>query len=804
MNEFFPHFQVDYSKNRSNKEAIFQGQTYRITVLSERLLRLEYNKDGIFFDDLTEQVINRNFEVPEFQIQQDDKFLEITTKYFKLQYIKEKPFLGSKLAPDANLKVTLAGTDKIWYFHHPEARNFGTTPMSLDENSKKFSTVKGLYSVDGFASFDDSSSLVLMPDGTLMTNTIPRIDTYLFVYRRDFGLCLKDYFTLTGYPALIPRYALGIWWNRNEIYNFQDTKDLILNFNRNQIPLSILLLGEFWHLKDKNDLSLYKTGFTFNRNLFPDPNFFLNYMHERGIRVGINLNPMEGIMPHEDSYDVIARNLGLNDRYTIPFNVFDKMIMIQYFEYLIKPLTQKGVDFFWIDYYHAKDPITLRALSYYHFEDYKQYPDRRGLVLARNGGVAAHRYPVLYSGETTVSWDTLKILPYYNSLASNKGISFWSHDVGGYKDGVEDAELYMRYVQLACFSPIFRFSAKEGHYYKREPWRWDVKTLTIVRDYCILRHRFIPYLYAEAYKYHKTGLPIVQPLYYLNPLIYDEPMYRNEYYFGTELFVAPITVKKDMVMNRAITRIFLPEGTWYDFKTGKKFLGNKYYVVFYKDEDYPVFAKKGSIIPLADLENNINVTNPPETMEIHVFPGQSNTYYLYEDDGFSSLYEQGYYIMTTIDYNYLQNNYTLIIRPVEGKSGMIPETRDYRIRFRNTREAEDVKAYVDKDLIPCETFVDDADFIVMVHNVKTTKQLTINCKGKDIEIDAVRIINEDIDSIINDLQIETRLKEEIASIMYSDIDVKKKRIQIKKLKKRGLDSIFIRMFLKLLEYVSEL
>ena len=78
MNEFFPHFQVDYSKNRSNKEAIFQGQTYRITVLSERLLRLEYNKDGIFFDDLTEQVINRNFEVPEFQIQQDDKFLEIT------------------------------------------------------------------------------------------------------------------------------------------------------------------------------------------------------------------------------------------------------------------------------------------------------------------------------------------------------------------------------------------------------------------------------------------------------------------------------------------------------------------------------------------------------------------------------------------------------------------------------------------------------------------------------------------------------------------------------------------------------
>lgn len=804
MADFFPHFQVDYSNNRSKPEVIFQGQTYRITVLSERLIRLEYSKDGIFFDDLTEQVINRNFPVPEFTVQQDRKYLVIKTKYFELQYLKEKPFVGSKLAPDANLKVTLVNTDKLWYFNHPEARNFGTSPMGLDENSEKIRYTKGLYSVDGFASLDDSKSMILMPDGYLSTTNAERIDTYLFVYRRDFGLCLKDYFSLTGYPNLIPRYALGIWWNKNEIYNFQDTKDLLLNFNRNKIPLSILLLGEFWHLKDGNHLDLYKTGFTFNRNLFPDPNFFTNYMHERGVHVGLNIDPSEGIMPHEDAYEDVARDLGLQDRQTIPFQAFDKFVLTSYFNRLIDPLTSKGIDFFWIDYVHEKDLLTLRALNYYHYENYKKYRDRRGLIMSRNGGVAAHKYPVLFSGETTVSWNTLKNLPYYNSLASNKGISWWSHDVGGYKDGVEDGELYTRYVQLACFSPIFRFASKRGHYYKREPWKWDIKTLSIVREYCSLRHRLIPYLYGEAYKYHKTGLPLVQPLYYLNPEVYDEPSFRNEYYFGTELFVAPITVKKDMVMNRAIMRLFLPEGMWYDFKTGKKFPGNKRYVTFYKDEDYPVFAKKGSIIPLADFEENINVTNSPTSMEIHVFPGKSNTYYLYEDDGFSSLYEKGYYIMTTIDYNYLQNNYTLIIRPVEGKSGIIPEMRDYRIRFRNTREADDVQVYLDKDLIPFEQYVEDSDFIISVKNVKTTGQLTVNCKGKDIEIDAVRIINEEIDSIISDLQIETRLKEKIATIIYSDLDIKKKRIAIKKMKQDGLDSIFIRMFMKLLEYMSEL
>ena len=257
-------------------------------------------------------------------------------------------------------------------------------------------------------------------------------------------------------------------------------------------------------------------------------------------------------------------------------------------------------------------------------------------------------------------------------------------------------------------------------------------------------------------------------------------------------------------MGRAVERVFLPEGTWYDFKTGKKFPGNKRYVVFYKDEDYPVFAKSGSIIPLADLEENINNANSPKAMEIHIFPGKSNIYNLYEDDGYSSLYKDGYYIVTRIDYNYLANNFTVIIRPVEGKSGIIPDKRDYRIRFRNTREADEVVVMLGKDAIPSTSYVEDNDFIVEVKAVPTTQQLTINCKGKNIEIDAVRIINEDLDAIISDLQIETRLKEMISDIIFGDLPIDKKRIEIRKLRKKGLSGIFIRMFIKLLEYTAEL
>ena len=802
MASFDAHFAPDLSKSVANERAVFQGPNYRITVLTERLVRLEYSVDGHFSDDLTTLVQNRRFSVPQFKVEQDQTYLVITTSYFMLQYLKNKPFLGPKFAPDSNLKVVLLNTDKMWFYGQAEARNFKGGAISLDDYKGRVKLDKGLYSTDGFVMLDDSGNFEIDANGFLVKPDVNKVDLYLFMYKRDFGMCLRDYFTLTGYPPLIPRYALGVWWNREKIYNFDNTKSLVKAFNRYQIPLSVLLLSEFWHIKDANDYNLYRTGFSFNRELFPNPEEFVKYMHDRGVRVGVNIDPSEGVRKEEDRYLNIAQELNIADGVTIPYNVFDKNFMALYVKHLIDPLLDLGVDVYWLDY--KKDLEAIQTLQYYYNKDFDRMKDTRPLVLTRSPLVAPHRAGILYSGETIVGWDTLKFLPFYNSMAANKGVSWWSHDVGGYKDGIEDSELYLRYVQLSAFSPIFRFSAKRGVYYKREPWMWDVKTFTIAREYCWLRQRLIPYLYTAAYEYHKTGMPLIQPIYYTYPEIYDEPTYRNEYYFGKELFVAPITKPKDVTMNRSIERVFLPKGIWYDFKTGKKFVGNKRYVVFYKEEEYPIFARAGAIIPLANLEKNINDTNPPKSMEINVFPGQSNEFKLYEDDGITKLHEDGYYIVTSIDYNYLQNNYTLIIHPVEGKTEIIPRLRDYKIRFRNTRTADSVEIYLNGNLanLEYECYEDENDFVVDIKGVDTTKQLTVNCKGKDIEINAVRIVNEDVNSIISDLKITTKLKEEIANIFFSDLDIKVKRIRIKKL--HGLDRRFVRMFIKLLEYLAEI
>ena len=796
------HFKINTDNLVCDTKTVFKGVNYRITVLSDRLIRFEYSLEGNFYDGATELVHNRNFSEPKIKAEQDDKFLVITTKYFVMQYAKEKPYKGPSFAPDSNLKVKLVNTDKLWYVGHPEARNFKGSAFSIEDFGSETTLSKGLYSTDGFAMLDDSHSMLIDEDGYL-TPGGKRQDFYLFVYRRDFGLCLKDYFTLTGYPPLIPRYALGVWWNRDLIYNFDDTKKILKTFNKNGLPLSVLLLSEFWHKKDKNNYNLYKTGYTFNEELFKNPKEFTKYMHDNGVHVGINLDGSEGINAMDDGYLKMCEELNNPTDKLIPFKVLSKEFIVSYLENLIKPLYDLGIDFFWLD---SKDELTSRALNYYHFNDYNQFQDKRGMIISRNGGKAAHLYPVHYSGETKVGWDTLKYLPYYNSTSSNIGLSWWSHDVGGYKSGIEDSELYLRYVQFSTFSPIFRFSAKRGAYYKREPWRWDMKTFTIVKDYCRLRHKLIPYLYTEGYKYHKNCLPVVQPLYYYYPEIVDEPSYRNEYYLGSDLLVAPITKPKDEIMDRSVEKIFLPKGIWYDFKTGKKFVGGKRYISFFKDEDYPVFAKAGSIIPLAILdEDNLNNTNSPKKMEIDIFPGNSSVYRMYEDDGISSLYEDGYFIITAIDFGYASDNYSLAIHPVEGKTGIIPDKRNYKIRFRNTRLPEKIIVDINGDLIKdYDAYIDDNDLIIDIKNVDTRKNLSIKCTGKNIEIDAVRIINEDINEIISDLKIETLLKERLASIIFSDKPINKKRIEIKKLKNAGLNELFIKMFIKLLEYIEEI
>lgn len=762
----------------SDKESYIIGNKYRFTVLSPRLIRLEYSADGIFEDRPTALVINRIFPKVNYSITESETLIQIATEVFTLTYVKDKELKSSTLS--SNIKAVINNTKIEWQLNNPEAKNLRSINFSIDSIKDKIILDKGLYSLDGFCIIDDSSNPVLDENDSFIQRKPGVKDLYLFMYNKDFEGCLSDYFTLTGYPSLIPRYALGAWWYKNDKYTTDDINNLITRFNNDNIPISIFLLGDYWHDNTNNYTPVI------------DLRSASAYLNNYNIKLGVTINPKLEIKKGSNEYNIISNYFNSGNFNFIPLTN-DKLGI--YLNLFINNLETLGVSIFSIDYNNPLDRINLWKFNHYHCGR-REVINQRGLVLSRNAGIAPHRYPIIFSGKTKVNWTTLNLLPRYNLQGYNMGISFIAHPIGGYSGGVEEDELYLRYIQFACFSPIFLLASEGGKYYKREPWKWNSIIQNHIISYMNLRYKLIPYLYSESYNYHKTGHGIIKPFYYDYPKIYDDTLYNNQYFFGRDFFVAPITNRKNTVIKRVMKKVFVPNGIWFDFLQGKQYTGNKYYSNFYRDEDYPVFVKAGAIIPMQTVVKE----DIPTTLEVAIYPLASSEYSLYEDDGFSKNYTKGMYMITKFNYQYEPDNYTFSISKIDGKN--LLSTRNYIIRFKNTRNITEVNT--NDKMIKYNCYYDKNDFIIKIDNQMVGRDININIKGQNILVSSVRLINEEIKEILYDLEINTTLKEKLDEILFSDLDVRKKRIKIRKLKRRGLDNKYIKIFINLLEYIQKI
>lgn len=759
---------------------IITGDKYRFSILSPRLIRIEYNKDNKFENRATSLVVKRNFGSTNFTVEQTELSLTITTEYFTLTYVKGTP-VNSK-----NLKVKVNGTDREWYPSHKEIRNLGSINYSLDYLENNLKLDKGLYSFDGFATLDDSTNLVLEND-----NFIPReptYDMYLFVYNKDLGLCLQDYFNLTGYPPMIPRYTLGTWWYKNDPYNMYDIDNILKEFYDNHLPISVFLLGDKWHNREEN--------FAYDRTLF-DTNILNKYYKSKRVKFGLTINPELPIYPKDPLFNTLSNAINNYDNKYLSFIPLNNNTISIYLNTVISNLKSTGINIFNIDYNNEKDKQGLFLLNHYHYVIANL--NEVGVILSRNPGIAPHRYPIIYSGQTRVSWDTLKALPTYNNSAANLGITWHAHAIGGYYGGIEDDELYLRYIQFGVFNPIFILAGDTGKYYKREPWKWNQLNLSVIRTYMQLRNKLIPYIYNEGYNYHEYGVPLIQPLYYKYPKIYDEPNYVNQYFFGSRIMISPIIKKKNIEMNRVVQRIFIPSGTWYDYFSGKKFAGNKYYVNFYKDEDYPIFVKEGSIIPMS-LDDTSDL---PRNMEIQIFPAENglySSYELYEDDGIS-LNKNYNYIITKMNLDRVENGYKFTIAKKDGNLNV--PNRTYLLRFKNMKNPDKIIVKYQGQTKECQAIVEKNDLILELKDINVYEPLEVLLLGNNLEIETISVINKEIEGILDDLEIETIIKESVDEIIFSDLPINKKRIGLRKLRRQGLEPKYINMFISLLEFINQ-
>jgi alpha-glucosidase (family GH31 glycosyl hydrolase) len=491
---------------------------------------------------------------------------------------------------------------------------------------------------------------------------------------------------------LLPRYALGNWWSRYWAYSEDELKELILDFEKREIPLSVCIIDMDWHVTDiPQKYGSGWTGYTWNKELFPNPQGFLSWLKSRKLYTSLNLHPALGIRGHEECYEDVADLMGIDASKDelIPFDCTDPRFMNAYFTKVHNPHEQKGCDFWWIDWQQGNntaveglDPLWM--LNHLHSLDLGRNKDKRPFIFSRWPGLGGHRYPIGFSGDTVVSWESLAFQPEFTATAANVGYGWWSHDIGGHFFGAEDPELYTRWVQFGVFSPIMRLHTSKNHYNKREPWKWNKIVEEITTKYMQLRHQFIPYLYTMSKRNENYGMPLITPMYYENNNHYMAYQTKDQYYFGSELLAAPFLNPMQTSLNKTKRKVWFPKGIWFDFFNGEVYEGDRVYPIYGSLEETPVYAKAGAIIPLAKLVKS-NQHDNPEAMEIHVFPGDSNRFELYEDDGVSLAYKEGEYAITTYTTKYDNNSLELSIES-QGELSVIPNNRDIEIRFRSIIE----------------------------------------------------------------------------------------------------------------------
>lgn len=663
---------------KADERAIIRGDRYRITVLTERMLRLEYSENGCFEDRATQTVLNRRMPLPEFRVEDKGDTLCVVTRFLSLSYDKKR---FSKTGLSVSVNGDLSAYRSTWRYGE-DYTDLGGTTRTLDESDGAVELQKGLVSRDGFAVFDDSRSVIMTGDGWVEPREEGGIDVYFLGYGRDYLGCIRDFFEISGKPPMLPRYALGNWWSRFFPYSEESYKQLVAEFAERKIPFSVAVLDMGWHLTDVDKkYGSGWTGFTWDRKLFPDPGRFLGWLHQNDLRITLNIHPADGVRAFEDMYETMCERLGLDSSKgdAIPFDVSDRRFLQAYFECIFHPNERLGVDFWWIDWQQnggsrvpGLDPLWM--LNHYHYLDNGRN-GKRALVLSRYAGLGSHRYPVGFSGDTFATWQSLKFQPYFTSTASNAGYGWWSHDIGGHMHGVRNDEMATRWLQFGVFSPIMRLHSSDNPFNTKEPWRYTERAQSAMTAFLRLRHRMIPYTYTMNHRLSVKGEPLIQPMYYRNPEAreaYDVP---NQYYFGESMIVCPITEPTDGRLLMASFEGWLPQGIYYDFFNGRAYRGGHKLRLFRGLDTIPVLVKAGSIIPLANSTERINDTGNPASITLMAYAGESGRFEMYEDDDKESS------AVTLYELKWSESGPAFVIHPAQGKTEILPTLRSCAIKL---------------------------------------------------------------------------------------------------------------------------
>ena len=676
----------------AHPDAVVRSGKARFTVLTPEMIRIQYSDRSLFEDRATFAIVNRRLPVPAFTAVEKDGYLEIKTSALTLKYKIGGVIDGRKPSAEVlNISMQLNGRPVLWYPGKDDAMNLKGTTRTLDGqigDNKRQELENGLLSRAGWSIIDESP-LARRGDGSTtfafdkqvdgidwVAEPVDKqaIDWYFLGYGHQYKKALGDFIKVAGRQPMPPLYVLGYWYSKYQRYTSDEFMEIVNDVKRFNIPMDVMIFDMDWHTQGW-------TGWTWDRTAIPDPEGLIDWMHQHGLKVSLNLHPADGVDDDEDFFNDLREDMGL-DKQTkrVPWNLSDCRFYHNMFKHIIRARERQGVDFWWLDWQQNLTSKYVDGLgetfwcNHVFYNDMRlNRPNHRPLIFHRWGGLGSHRYPIGFSGDSFTTYGTLAWQPYFTATASNVGFGYWGHDLGGHQQtGGNDPEIYLRWMQFGVFTPIFRTHATNWEGIERRIWKYS--NFPSLLETVKLRYALMPYIYTAARQAYDTGVSLCRPLYYEWPEVNNAYLFEDEYMFGDDILVAPVVTKPESDGMTA-RRTWLPEGRWFDVCRNKVVEGNRTFTDRYAMEEIPYFFRAGSVI--VNNPPMMNLSTRPDRLILKVVPGGNGQTKLYEDEGDTEGYKQGAYTTTTISH---EGN-TLTILPREGKFAGMPESRSYTVEF---------------------------------------------------------------------------------------------------------------------------
>ncbi len=709
MVALLPSFAWAENNPKADEKAQVVVGNARFTVLTPQMIRMEWSEDGKFEDRATLTFVNRKLEVPQFKVKQSKSKLTITTSNVTLTYIK-----GAKFSAE----ILVAGKKVVWHYGDVDTQNLMGTTRTLDgyyalnhpKNRKtRLSPMEtGLLSRSGWSVVDDSSRHLFVPVESHWKQWVEcrpegdRLDLYLFAYGHEYTKALKDYTRVAGDIPLPPKYTFGYWWSRYWQYSDNELRDLVETMRSLDIPIDVLIIDMDWHdtwgltaknpKRDEYGQRVGWTGYTWKQQLFPSPENFLSWCRKQNLKTSLNLHPASGIQPYEEPYKRFTEAYGWKEEGKgVPYKMSEMKWADTYLDTVLAPLEKQGIDFWWLDWQqwvtskYVKDLNNTFWLNHTFDHHMAEKGNERPMIYHRWGGLGSHRYQVGFSGDVYIAWDALAFMPWFTSTASNVCYGYWGHDIGGHMFHKEDEkvtnpELYLRWLQNAVFTPIFKTHCTKKSEIERRIWQFPNHMMDM-RATMHLRYALVPYIYASARQAFDTGVSMCRPMYYSYPEHDKAYNSAEQYMFGDNLLVASIVSPADKATGMASRKVWLPKGEkWYNMVSGKMYDGSDEEIEIHCTlSENPYFAKAGSIIPMYPK----SVRNLQQTLNSYVLtfiPGGDGETTIYEDDGKSKDYASAY-ATTKVTKRTVGNKVVITIAPRKGTFEGATATNSYELRL---------------------------------------------------------------------------------------------------------------------------